>query len=272
MASMTLPDEDIPPPSASAVASAPPVVSATKPKPRKTAAAAPVAPSASGSAGPVASVAAPGGSAAAASASAAASAAPVAGGDPEANALGDRVDAFYLARSAIIARFKQEFYIRSTGQKKTSSGTMKFQRPGKMSWKYDAPNNNVVVCDGTTVTFYEAENQQYHQQPFARSEYPGAMGFLTGDGIRKHFTFTFHKTATFPGGKVLIGTPKQANPGYQTVLFYIDDKTAHVRRVVIMDAQGNRNRFDFEALTEAPIDASEFVWTPPPGATKVRKD
>ena len=149
---------------------------------------------------------------------------------------------------------------------------MKFQRPGKMSWKYDAPNGNVVVCDGTTVTFYEAENQQYHQQPFSRSEYPGAMGFLTGDGIVKHFTFTFHQASNFPGGKVLLGTPKQGNPGYKSVLFYIDDKTAHVRRVVIIDAQGNRNRFDFEALTEAPIDPSEFVWRAPPGATQVRKD
>lgn len=192
-------------------------------------------------------------------------------GDPAANALAERVDTFYMARKSLTVRFKQEFYIQSTGKKKDSSGTMKFVRPGKMSWRYDPPNGNLVVCDGTTVSVYEAEANQYAQQPFQNSEYAGALGFLSGEGIRKYFTFRFHNVTNFPGGKVLYGTPRTRNAGYDFVLFYVDDATAHIRRVVIIDAQRNRNRFDLESLSEAPVDPREFVWTPPPGATLLAK-
>jgi outer membrane lipoprotein carrier protein len=147
---------------------------------------------------------------------------------------------------------------------------MFLQRPGKMSWRYDPPSRNRVVCDGVTITVYDGENQQYTQQPFANSEYPGALGFLTGDGILKHFVFTFHDKANFPGGKVLIGRPIHPTPWYNSVLFYVDESTAHIRRVVIIDAQGNRNRYDFESLAEGPIESSEFVWSPPDGATLVK--
>jgi len=186
-------------------------------------------------------------------------------------ALAQRTDTFYVPRKSLSSRFKQEFYIRSSGTKKNSSGVMYFERPGKMSWRYDAPNGNRVVSDGTTVRVYDADSQQYTEQPIANSEYPGALGFLTGDGIASHFSFAFHDKVTFPGGKVLVGTPVRPNPWYRSVLFYIDEATAHIRRVVIIDAQGNRNRFDFDTLSEGPIAASEFAWSPPPGATKIAR-
>ncbi len=186
-------------------------------------------------------------------------------------ALAQRTDSFYVPRKSLSARFKQEFYIRSSGTKKTSSGTMYFVRPGKMSWRYDAPNGNRVVSDGATVRVYDADAQQYTEQPIGNSEYPGALGFLTGDGIGSQFAFAFHEKVSFPGGKVLVGTPLQPNPWYKSVLFYIDEATAHIRRVVIIDAQGNRNRFDFETLSEGEIPASEFAWSPPPGATRVAR-
>ena len=49
----------------------------------------------------------------------------------------------------------------------------------------------------------------------------------------------------FPGGYVLVGTPKQPTPAYSKVLFYVDTATSQVRRVMVIDGQGNRNRFDF---------------------------
>lgn len=191
--------------------------------------------------------------------------------DPAAGALAQRVDDYYLKQTDLVARFEQEFYIRSVGKKKQSSGVMKFKRPHLMKWSYAPPNHNVVVCDGTTVTVYEAENRQYTQQPFSSSEYAGALGFLTGDGIRKYFRFAFHTVQNFTGGKILVGIPIQPHPGYERVLFYVDEAHAHIRRVLIIDVQGNRNRFDFVSVSRQPIDAGEFRWTPPPGVTRIAK-
>jgi outer membrane lipoprotein carrier protein len=75
----------------------------------------------------------------------------------------------------------------------------------------------------------------------------------------------------YPGGVVLVGTPKSANPAYTKVLFYVDGPTSQVRRVLIIDGQGNRNRFDFvNPQVNLPITPDQFNFTPPPGTTVVK--
>jgi outer membrane lipoprotein carrier protein len=55
------------------------------------------------------------------------------------------------------------------------------------------------------------------------------------------------------------------------MLLYVDGGTYQVRRVLMIDAQRNRNRFDFEApVVNKPIPPAEFQFVPPPG-TKVIK-
>jgi outer membrane lipoprotein carrier protein len=55
------------------------------------------------------------------------------------------------------------------------------------------------------------------------------------------------------------------------VLLYVDSATAQVRRVLILDVQGNRNRFDFEnPLVNTPVPAGEFTFSPPTGTQIVK--
>jgi outer membrane lipoprotein carrier protein len=73
---------------------------------------------------------------------------------------------------------------------------------------------------------------------------------------------------SFPGGNVLVGTPITASPAYTKVLFYVDNATSHVRRALIVDAQGNRNRFDFtDPKANVPVNAGTFVLNVPPNTT-----
>jgi outer membrane lipoprotein-sorting protein len=58
---------------------------------------------------------------------------------------------------------------------------------------------------------------------------------------------------------------------YSKVYFYVDATTFQVRRVLIEDVQGNRNRLDFDnpqVNTTAPPDA--FIFTPPPGTQVIQ--
>ena len=114
-------------------------------------------------------------------------------------------------------------------------------------------------------------------QPVTNTEYPGALSFLMGRGLRPSFTFAVHDKAKFAGGPVLLGTPRVPTPYYQNVIFYVDkillakSDPGTVRRVLILDAQGNKNRFDFEGATHpASIDPGEFLFSPPPG-TQVKQ-
>lgn len=70
---------------------------------------------------------------------------------------------------------------------------------------------------------------------------------------------------------VLIGEPVQPTSAYQRVVYYVDAESYQVRRVLIIDAQGNRNRFDFvtsKVNTKAP--QGEFAFEPPPGTRIIR--
>jgi outer membrane lipoprotein carrier protein len=203
--------------------------------------------------------------------SSAATAAPAA---PTAEAIAARVQAFYDQTKTFQAAFKQEYFIRMHDQHRTSEGRVAFEKPGKMSWKYDQPNGNRVVSDGRTLKVYDRENQQMFEQPVDKSQYPAALAFLMGQGeLTRSFTLRLLDPATvkFEGGWVLEGTPKDATPAYQKVLLYVDAATSQVRRVLILDAQGNRNRFDFiTPLVNTPVPNSEFNFTPPEGTQIVR--
>ena len=193
---------------------------------------------------------------------------------PTAEAIATRVQAFYDQTKTFQAGFKQEYFIRMHDQRRTSEGRVAFEKPGKMSWKYDQPNGNRVVSDGRTLKVYDRENQQMFEQPVDKSQYPAALAFLMGQGeLMRSFTLRLLDPATvkFEGGWVLEGTPKDPTPAYQKVLLYIDAATSQVRRVLILDAQGNRNRFDFNSpLVNTPVPTGEFTFTPPEGTQIVR--
>ena len=158
--------------------------------------------------------------------------------------------------------------------KKVSTGKVTFEKPGKMSWAYDAPNGNRVVSDGNTIKVYEKENEQLFETPVKNSQYPAALSFLMGQGkLTKDFSLRLLDAAQmkFEGGYVLEGTPKEATPAYQKVLLYVDAATNQVRRALILDAQGNRNRFDFDnPLVNTPVPPGSFIFIPPVGTQIVK--
>jgi outer membrane lipoprotein carrier protein len=185
----------------------------------------------------------------------------------------DKVQTFYDKTSSFQSDFQQEFTVKAYNQKKTSRGHVTFAKPGKMHWVYDDPAGNHVVSDGTTLSVYEAANNQMFVQAVNTSQYPAALSFLTGQGkLSDAFTFELAsgEKMAFPGGYVLLGTPKQPTPAYTKVLFYVDAATSQVRRVMIIDGQGNRNRFDFVMphVNEA-VKPDEFKFTPPPGTSVI---
>jgi outer membrane lipoprotein carrier protein len=191
---------------------------------------------------------------------------------PTADQIAARVQTFYDQTRTFQADFKQEYYIKLHDKRTTSEGHVAFEKPGKMSWKYAQPNGNRVVSDGQVLKVFEPSNQQMFVQPVNKSQYPAALSFLMGEGqLTNSFALRLLDTMKFEGGWVLEGTPKDPTPAYQKVLLYVDSATAQVRRVLILDVQGNRNRFDFEnPLVNTPVPAGEFTFSPPTGTQIVK--
>ncbi|HWL86471.1 MAG TPA: outer membrane lipoprotein carrier protein LolA [Polyangiaceae bacterium] len=191
-----------------------------------------------------------------------------------------KVQQFYDKTTSFKANFNQEFFVKAYDQRKKSHGKVTFAKPGKMDWVYEDPKDNRVVSDGAILRVYDASNHQMYEQPVDKSQSPGAssypvaLSFLTGQGkLTDSFTFEIAggDKMAFPGGYVLIGTPITANPAYVKVFFYVDAQTSQVRRVMVLDGQGNRNRFDFEnPRINEPVTADQFKFTPPPGTQVIK--
>jgi outer membrane lipoprotein-sorting protein len=187
------------------------------------------------------------------------------------------IDAVYNPVKLFRARFNQSYTAKIHGTKKKSKGILYVKKPGKLSLSYHDPNKNRAVSDGTTLKVYEHDNKQMFVRNVKNTEYPGAFSFILGKGLRQSFTFKFHKTSKWEGGPVLIGTPITPNPGYKQVLFYIDkdllakgDLTC-IRRVLVIDAQGNRNRFDFVHAEEPKSIPDKWFDFNPPKGTEIIK-
>jgi outer membrane lipoprotein carrier protein len=190
-----------------------------------------------------------------------------------ASELADRVQAFYDKTKTFKARFKQRYFVAAYRKTKDSHGTVVFQKPGKMSWRYEN-NGNRVVSDGKSIRVYERDNKQMYEQSIDKSQYPAALSFLLGNAKLKtefYLKKLDEKSLGYEGGFVLMAVPKDPTPAYQKLLLYVDAGTYQVRRVLMIDAQQNRNRFDFLApVVNQPVAPQEFHFQAPPGTRVIK--
>ncbi|MGC4064513.1 MAG: outer membrane lipoprotein carrier protein LolA [Polyangiaceae bacterium] len=194
--------------------------------------------------------------------------------EPDADEIGRRVQAFYDKTRSFRATFEQRYLIKATGIEKKSAGEVIFEKPGKMSWRYKT-NGNRVVSDGKIIRIFERDSRQMFESEMGKSPYPAALAFLVGDG-KLQSSFKLRKLDArqmkFEGGWVIEAKPNEATPAYQTMILYVDSATAQVRRVLLLDAQGNRNRFDFtKPAVNTKVQSGEFTFTPPAGTQIVRQ-
>ena len=126
------------------------------------------------------------------------------------------MQSFYDRSHTFRAGFKQQYRVRAYDKTIDSQGSVVFEKPGKMSWRY-TNNGNRVVSDGKLVKVYEKENKQMYEQPLDKSQYPAALSFLVGGGnLKTSFKFTKQdaKQMGFEGGYVIVGDPTEASPSY----------------------------------------------------------
>lgn len=191
------------------------------------------------------------------------------------------VQRFYDQTRDVSADFFQTYANKLYKRTDRSKGHVVFKKPGMMRWDYAEPNGKVIVSNGKKLLVYEpgedGEKGQVVEQRINDAQLPQALSFLMGDGkLADSFTFRLldAKREGYASGDVVELSPKQPTPHYERILFYVERSASLrglVRRVVIIDASGNRNRFDFSALKfNTGVAAKHFEWTPPPGTRHVQ--
>lgn len=192
------------------------------------------------------------------------------------------VQAFYNQSGGVKASFYQTYVHKLYQKTDRSKGTVTFVKPGKMRWDYAKPNGKVIVSDAKSLRVFEpgeaGDEPQLFESNISEESLPAAFSFLTGTGkLEEDFTFRLisSKKAGFEKGVVLEMRPRKPSPQYERVLLYVlakDGKpTGIVQRVLIVDNQGNRNRFDFSKFEWNPkTDKRTFELKVPAGTRRIR--
>ena len=196
------------------------------------------------------------------------------------------MQSFYDQMRTIEAHFEQTRFTKLYDRTDRAHGTVVFKKPGRMRWDYDAPNGQIFVSDGQTLRIYQPpEEGEAHGQVIERSvdaaQLPEALSFLTGTGrLARDFEMRLLEP---PEGSpadlyVLELRPRTPSPRYDRVLFFV--RVVHaggraagvIERVVILDAVGNRNQFDFSKLRfNRAVPDSRFTLKVPKGTRRIRK-
>jgi outer membrane lipoprotein carrier protein len=202
--------------------------------------------------------------------------------EPDASEIADRVQAFYDRAQSFSSPFEQRYCIEAHNECKDSKGRVVFQKkrtakdakgqpvvnPARMAWRYDQSDNQVVAI-GKKVQVYEQSGNNLYEQVMENNQHGAALGFMTGEGRLKR-DFKLRKldarALKFEGGYVLEALPAAPNAAYSRLLLFIDAQTSQVRRVILIDAQNNKNRFTFTAPVVNPaVTDADFVLKLPPG-------
>jgi outer membrane lipoprotein-sorting protein len=124
------------------------------------------------------------------------------------------------------------------------SGHLALERPGDM--ELDFPNSGRLVRSGRWIAFHDRASNTVSVQ--GAPQVDGLTAFFTGMPPPSQQTYRVHAGAAmgFTGGVVLDFSPP---PSACRFLYFVDSAAWEVRRIVVVDGQGNRRRFDFASPT-----------------------
>lgn len=190
---------------------------------------------------------------------------------PSLAALIARVDARYSELRDFEARFTQRYVRRALRKTLEERGKLYIKRPGRMRWEYEAPERKLFVSDGKKTYFYLPEERQV----IVSQEPAGALGgdddsplsILSG---RRRLMETFSVSEAGPASSDAVALlrliPRQPSPELSEVEMEVERQSGQIRRLRLVDGQGNQTEFQFTQVREnRGISDSHFIFTAPAG-------
>ena len=181
----------------------------------------------------------------------------------------DALQAAYEKTTDFQANFTQKFTYTLLRRTQSSSGSVRFKKPGLMRWDYKNPAKKAFIVDGKKLWVDQPEdNNILVDHCFKQDGLTASVSFLWGSGrLREEFD------ATWFGGTFGKKTdhhiqliPKQANGIFAKLILVVDPKTSRVQQSIVVDTQGNVNQFLFEKLRfNKGLTPKTFAFSPPEG-------
>ena len=181
----------------------------------------------------------------------------------------DQVQARYDETKDFTAAVRQELVMASGGKSMTASGRVAFEKPGKMRWTLTEGVSQVIVADGSTLWFYEPDEQQVLKAPFQaafRSSTP--ISFLTGVGrLRTDFDVTVEDAGS---GPIRLKLQPRGDADLGVLLLTVDRESHDIVGAEVTDPIGNITKLQFTDLRRnVGLKPEEFRFDVPAGVDVV---
>lgn len=152
-------------------------------------------------------------------------------------------------------RFRQTTYPQEGGRATTASGEFRLQAPGRFLWRIEAPDNQLVVTEGTYLWHYDEDLETVTRRPVSASA-SAPLQVLAGDrdSLARDFT------VTRSGDNAYTLVPTSGDTGFQTLELRFADGLPVA--LAIVDNLSQRIEIRLESLSTEPFDSEVFDFTP----------
>jgi outer membrane lipoprotein carrier protein len=186
----------------------------------------------------------------------------------------DTIQKTYEGTTSFSGKFTQRFTYTMLRRTQESSGTVSFEKPGRMRWDYAAPSPKSFIVDGKSLWVVQPEDKvAFVNACFQQDGLTASVAFLWGEGkLREQFTISWFD-GTF-GDKTdhhLLLLPRDNNSIFARLILVVDPKTSRVKQSVVVDPAGNVNQFVFTDLVfNKGHKAGTFAYKPTGGINATR--
>ena len=202
----------------------------------------------------------------------AAAAAALAGAALAAGAAGEgaaeRLDEWLAANESFRARFAQSVFDEDGLRIGASEGTVALRRPYRFRWDYEAPEPQLLVADGVTLWWYDADLAQVTARP-VETALRGTPAAILAGRDRVDALFRAAPLASREGVDWVELTPN--DPGASFRAIRVGMRGRELRALEMEDGFGQTTRIDFfDVESNPPFPEGLFRFDPPPGTDVVR--
>jgi outer membrane lipoprotein carrier protein len=164
------------------------------------------------------------------------------------------------------ARFRQVLVSHALGAGAEEAGRLYLERPGRMRWDYLEPERKVAIVEGERARLYVEADAQLWEGALEPSE--RALPALLSSERSLADLFETREA----GADRVVLLPRTQDEAYEELTIAVDPRDGAVQSVEVLDAAGNRMRYEFSGLRRnAGVPPEIFEFEPPPGTEVVAR-
>lgn len=171
------------------------------------------------------------------------------------------------------AGFRQERTYALFDEKRGSSGTILYKKPGKMLWKYAKPDGNLIYITGKKALMYLPDIKQVQKISLLKDRKTESLliGFgNTAEEIKRNFDVRLAGSREGTYTLELVPKTEDISSHLLRLEISIDGKSWLPARSVRFEPGGDRTAFTFtDVTTNLPVEDAAFEFTVPDGVEVV---